>query len=132
MKNKLLFTVCLVAAGSLAACGGGGSSIGIAVLPDDLEQATCEQAVRCGESPDMETCLASTFPERQDNIKNLTAAVNGGTITFHGDLAADCLEAFASYDCTFSGAQELIDALNAACDETFEGTVPEGGACVKR
>ncbi len=130
MKNHPLFVVCLLAAGSLAACGGGGGSIGLENLPDELEQAQCEQAVRCGEAPDMETCLAVSFAEREDDLKSLTNAVNAGTVEYHGDLARDCLNLFADYDCTYTGSQELFEQIEATCGQVFEGTVAEGGACV--
>lgn len=113
-----------------AACGGGsGGSIGFEDLPDELERAQCESLVACGYMPDVETCLAALFPERDEELKTLGAAIEAGTIVYNGENAAACLEFFGSNSCRFSESVDEGD-FEAACANVFVGQVPEGGTCI--
>src|SRR5688572_20913350 len=114
--SKHLLIVSLVGVASLSACGGVGSTVPIEDLPEELDEARCESAVECGESPSLDVCLATSFTERGEELKTLAAAIEAGTIEYHSDLAADCLDFFRNYDCTVAGAQELIDAINNVCE----------------
>jgi len=125
MRYNPLPVICFLAAGSLTACGGGGS-ISLEDYTEEHERAECERDVRCGEAPDMESCLAASFDERVNYPKTRANAVEAGTIIYDGDAARKCIDAVAKDDCTFSN----WDTLFAACVNVFEGTVPEGGTCV--
>lgn len=115
----------------VAACGGGsgGGSISLDDLPDELELAQCEAAVACGTMPDVDTCLAAIFAERDDELKTLTAGIEAGTITYDAEAAGDCLEYYSNVTCRLSGTED--ETLEDACRDVFVGQVADGGACVE-
>ena len=115
----------------VAACGGGsgGGSISLDDLPDELELAQCEAEVACGTMPDVETCLAANFVDRDDELKTLAAAVEAGTITYDSDAAGECLDFFRGVTCRLSSTIDQ-EAFQAACGDVFVGQVAEGGACI--
>jgi hypothetical protein len=53
------------------------------------------------------------------------AGVDAGTIIYHSDKVGPCRDALAAASCDALGS----DALPAACDGVFEGTVAPAGAC---
>jgi hypothetical protein len=143
-SSPLLCLACLVVAGSAMVGGCGGGPIELEDSSGEAERAQCESDVHCGISPDLETCLATSFREREDTfrsltlsdpvnagtIKSLTNAVNAGTIEYHGDLARQCVDLLAGERCT---TWDLVDFHHAAVDlclPVFEGKVAEGGRCV--
>jgi hypothetical protein len=106
----------------LGACGGGGGPIPIDQLGTRVEQVGCDYGVRCGEYPDVATCLSAVT----DTTPQLVADVKSGKTLYDAAKAGTCLDAFASFGCN----QSSVNVAPAACDETFTGTVPVGGACV--
>jgi len=108
-----------------AACGGGDDSISFPDFPDELINAQCDNGVQCGSFPDDASCQAASDidPGQVQTIQN---AIDDGTIIFHEDAAAACVDFQASQDCDFPGFHSDVDN---PCADIFEGTVAVGGAC---
>ncbi|MDI1483402.1 hypothetical protein [Polyangium sp. y55x31] len=120
----------LLLAAPLAACGdeppAGPGPIPLDALRDELAQATCEQHVRCGYTPDKATCDA-TQGDAQETLQLLTDAVLG-RVTYDPTAGRACVEAIRAYACdTRASAQK---GVSDACANMFVGTVPEGEACL--
>jgi hypothetical protein len=109
----------------LAACGGDDGSSSQPPAPvegeDEVAEAWCEALVRCGQYPDLETCMASidvVGPE-------VRGAVENGNASFDPAAAGDCEAALGQVTCEeLGGAADL-----EACGEVWDGTVPDGGDC---
>lgn len=92
----------------------------------DFKLASCENDVACDVMPDLETCLASTFPERDRGAKTLGAAVAAGRVTFDTAAGQSCIEAMRGRPCTFTALRRDPEE----CEAVFVGTIPAGGECV--
>jgi hypothetical protein len=103
--------------------GGGGGSIPIEELGNELQEAFCSRIVRCGLVDDVASCS-----ELIDfNDEEIQAGVAAGTIDYDGELARDCLDAFAAASC--DGSSESARVEPPSCREAIRGTVADGGAC---
>lgn len=137
MRNRLAGALVLVAGLAVGGCdnGGGGNDIEFTDLSTRIGGAYCGYASRCGTTAffeqylfhstitDCATQAATYFANTQ--FAQYQLAIDSGTIVYHGDRAAACLSAFDSLGCGAGG----LSGPPAACAETFEGTVADGGAC---
>lgn len=131
IKRLLLGLSLTVLPLSLAACGDtGGGSIALEDLADEVDEAFCEADVKCGESPDMATCLDTRYGDREDELKTISASVEAGRISYDAEQAAECLDLIRGMECRFSSTFDEA-AFEAACRAVFTGTVADGGACVE-
>lgn len=111
-----------------AACGGddGGGPIPI----DDLDSAAvnvfCNFYVSCGLIDDLSTCRSLNLDINID--PDLVAAVHAGKVMYDADKARECLNGVA-LSCNRVEFNRNDTNNNAACDETFKGTVAAGGQC---
>jgi hypothetical protein len=120
MKKTSTWLSLVVAVGA-AACGGGG--VKLTDLADEVHDAQCEWAVRCGVLPNTEACAA--LGTADDEIAQLQASVDAGRLSYDEDKAADCVDAFADASCELFGVSEAAQA----CEEVFTGLVADGGTC---
>ena len=113
--------VAALAAGIIAGCDNDGA-IAIDDIPASVEATYCQRAALCAGGPDPAACEAALFVSEDRNLTGLVAGVKQGTITYDGRRARECLDEFQ---------RDCINQLAAppACDETFRGTVAQGGAC---
>lgn len=113
-----------LAVGVVAGCDSNGA-IPIDEIPASVEATLCREAVTCGGGPDQAACEAAYFVSEDNSLKALVAAVKRGTIVYDGHRARECLDEYG---------RDCIQNLGAppACDETFRGTVAEGGPCQVR
>ena len=107
-----------------AACGGGGS-IAVEDLGDEVTGAQCANLVSCGLFENTAECEA--LVGRDIDLGDLIAGVEDGTITYDGDAAADCLDGLSGASCDPSAEENRVD--NQACDDAFTGNVVDGGSC---
>ena len=93
-----------------------------------VNDAVCDFQVACGVFPSKAECLAaipfSTLP--------LEGQLAAGTLVFHPEHAATCVERLASIaDCALTTKLEIIDSgADPICTDAFEGTVDVGGSCI--
>ncbi len=112
---------------ALAACGSGSDGLGpIEDFVVEAQQVTCENLAACRLMPDVDSCLATTFPERSGTLKTVAAAVQAGRIAFDPKAGAACLEAIRARPCTWTAVLRDIDV----CRAVLTGQVPAGEACV--
>lgn len=116
-----LAAILTVAGTALAGCGSS-DAIPIDNLASELEQRVCARAVACGGAESQTTCESTLFLTEQSGFQTVVQAVKRGTIAYDGTSAQTCLDAITT-DCA-----DLVEP--AACDVTFRGKVPAGGACV--
>lgn len=118
-------TVALLA----GACGSGGGGSPAPIPMDGYVQAVinrnCARNVACGQTPDMATCVASSWLD----LGQLFAAVSAGKTTYDGAAAAKCFAAtsLVSVACTRSAHETT--PTDPSCAQIFNGTLPEGAAC---
>ena len=122
MKQTKRIGVFLVGAMALAACGGGGS-IAIGDLGDEIIAAQCARYVRCGVYASEELCRAAASAD----LSALEQGVEAGRIRYDGEAARECLDALAEASCDTTTASAR--KTPGACDEAIVGTVADGGAC---
>jgi hypothetical protein len=118
----------LLALLSFAALGCGddkkisGETVAIEEFPSAGEDAICEQEVRCGQYPDVETCKTVVFVRLQ-----VMADVGSGKVKYDARAAAACLSALGATGCTVSSRTDGLQS----CLDAFRGTVAVGGACLQ-
>jgi hypothetical protein len=106
---------------------GGGSGTGGPIPFAQYESlalaAGCQNEVRCGEYPDVATCLSSeqVLPHYYDT---LGADIASGKIVYDATAARGCVDLWSTLPCT-----RTVTFLNDPCDSVFTGTVAVGGAC---
>ncbi|MBA3821205.1 MAG: hypothetical protein H0X17_20135 [Deltaproteobacteria bacterium] len=123
MIKQLVRVACVFGVVFSAACGGGGGSVGPDDLADEVEGASCDQAVRCESVPDRAACDSSTQVEDRD-LLTILGAVDDGTIKYDSEAAGDCADFIGDASCSFEGFH-----TENPCQDIFEGTVAAGGAC---
>jgi len=111
----------------LQACEGGanGGDVAYDELPAAQVDALCDYMVHCGIAASTALC-ADVWDELLRPDPDLDAAVAGGSVKYDEDAAKACLEAIRGGACSsgfFTGEPP------AACDDVFQGTVADGGAC---
>lgn len=112
-----------VIASTAVGCGGS-DGISIDNLLNSIQDASCEQAVRCQEQPDEATCKATTFVNDTTSL-TIVAGVKGGTIKYDSSQAQDCVDSIRDGSCEFTGFQ----SADSPCEDMLDGTVAVGGAC---
>jgi hypothetical protein len=101
-----------------------GGPIDIDDLQTEVINTYCNLYVRCGLIDDLATCR--TIYTDLEIDKDLVAAVDAGKVHYDPDKARECL---ASVSGSCERNQVNLGENNAACDETFSGTVGAGGQC---
>lgn len=124
------------------ACGGGGVSSPADAFHQQVA-AACQKAFDCMSSydpaanggatfeqtygPDEATCESNFNGLLTQTINQYTASVDAGRITFNGDDAATCIDAFNALSCDAFWNQ--TSSPDPSCDTTFVGTVDDGASC---
>jgi hypothetical protein len=115
----------------LSGCPNGHGTIPLDDLDDQLADATCDYAERCTSST-LGRFLAAGGDCRgtygplvgEQFLAQIRAGISAGTVAYHGDLAGQCLDEFASLSC-----QSLTLTGPSVCNQVFEGLVADGQAC---
>jgi hypothetical protein len=116
----------LVGLGALLAVIGCESDlIAIHELQDELLEASCERAVRCGSVESMEVC-ESNFSGGTIG-PSVLAAINNGTVDYDGVAADQCADDLEDGSCDPTSRRSRM--LGPACNQIFEGTLHEGADC---
>ena len=124
-----------LAVGALLAAACGDNRFPIAILADQEIEAHCEQATRCGQYRDVNTCVFEL--DRADfRLPALllrafnpayAAAVGSGQVHYDERAAAACVDALAAISCDLSARDARLEP--DACANVFTGTVAQGGPC---
>jgi hypothetical protein len=122
MRKTLGITSALLVSLSLAACGGP-DSVSIDDLPEDLIDAFCDRAVRCGLFVDEATCKAGLDVSSVSVIR----AVEAGRADYDGEAAAACIDKLRNAACDNTLEENRVQPEE--CDDAFDGNVADGGAC---
>ena len=112
----------LAAFALLAGCTGG---IDYAHFPGALEDARCAYYVRCGVATSAAECRAFYGRVAIANTSTDTA-VEMGIISYDGDVAQQCLDAYASLSCDTT--EHTGDELEV-CSGVLTGTLAVGDTC---
>lgn len=105
----------------VTACGDGYLAIGD--YPAARLGVLCDYFIRCGAIPTIEECRA-TQPEPRFGSA-LLAAVDAGTVRWHGDAAHDCLDRADEWSC--DRTSETFRTFD--CEPFFTGTLGDGESC---
>jgi hypothetical protein len=114
------------------ACGDKKTPVSVNELVSRLAATLCNIEVACEQTPDLASCVASTFQD-PDEIAVIEADIASGKIKYDAVKAEACLNWFERYGlggCTQSGRADVGLEGEDACAETFVGTVAPGGACI--
>lgn len=107
-----------------------GEGIALEDLPAAYAEEVCSQAEAClgalGELFfDRAQCVQDvTSSGEQGSLPQMQAAIDAGTVVYHSDRAQECVDAIAAAGCEIFSNQPI-----EACEDMFEGSVDEGGAC---
>lgn len=124
-------TIAVASIAALAGCGGnGGGSLTIEEFGDRSPTVTCGILLDCyGQdllesflTTDCESQFGAMYDEAQ--LPRYQAAIDAGTILYHGDRAQACLDEIEAAGC---GALDRVAV--PSCEATLEGTIASGGAC---
>lgn len=123
MKTLNLMFLPLLA---VAGCNGGsGGAVPIGQLGNQVLDALCARAARCGEYPDKATCVASNG--KLSDMGQVEADVASGKVKYNGGQVASCLSVYDTVGCSITESENL--QMPQACQTVFQGTVATGGAC---
>tara|TARA_R110002096_G_scaffold77896_4_gene183213 strand:+ start:9248 stop:10459 length:1212 start_codon:yes stop_codon:yes gene_type:complete len=93
-----------------------------------LEKAQCQQLVRCTplfkDIAECEANLADVFNDFSEQVILFGNAIDAGKAAYDADIAADCLDSFATGSCDSDGGSE-------ACEAVFRGTSASNSACLE-
>lgn len=120
-RLPLRFALPLSLTAALVACGN--DSVSLGDLAGAYEDAYCARLVRCGRYISVDACKDAL----QLSIDEITASVEAGRTSYDGEQAAACLDALRGASCDSTDADNRADV--PACDNTFHGTVADGGVC---
>jgi hypothetical protein len=134
----------------LAGDGGGGGDddgIGDNLLFEDIDDVAsttiCAKIFECCDATERMEEFGLFTPVPQNEAECVTAykgiyaaflpmmqaRIDAGTVVYHGDKAAQCMNAVAAASCAAWGGSQNIDATDPSCEQTFSGTVANGTAC---
>lgn len=100
-------------------------SLPYAEYRDAYEQAICEWRERCSQVESVDACRDTLFIDRDDHYYD--AAIEAGTIKYHGDKAFACIEEMADLGCQVGDG---IGTQATSCLGVFEGMVPPEAECL--
>ncbi len=134
-RDRSLLTLAVLAPLLAAGCGGSSKS-GPATFDElygDFATTICNLEVRCGDMPDMATCLASLQLDTTDYL-TIKADIASGKIQYDaakGRVCAAWYERYGAAACTLTGISAVAADTNGsdACASAITGNVPDGGAC---
>lgn len=112
----------------LLGCSSSGS-ISYQDAPEALHRAICEWYVRCGEAPDLDTCLAANVYNWFPPSASDEAAIAKGKIKYSGDEMSRCVAEIANLSCDTTTESYRAFLNSPACLAVKAGTVHAGGAC---
>ena len=115
----------LMAFSWLAACEDGAKGVAAEDLAEAERSARCEYMVRCGFSPDAETCRATTEVDRA--LVQALGSAAFGYVGYDEVAAKAWIEALQERSC--ERTRELARELAEAREAVFEGRRELGGAC---
>jgi hypothetical protein len=113
--------------------GGGGSGGGTGDLTLDefakkIISLRCANAVECHRDDTVAECEATTL----STIERIQQYLDDGSIVYHPEKAAACLDAFKkTTGCSYSAIMDPVvqNEVISACGSVFEGIVADGGNC---
>ncbi len=122
-------------AGLSIGCGSSSTNTGGGTPIEELPALYAD--VLCGMFEECADALLQIFPEFLDDcnenftneltdegIARIQAAIDAGTVTYHGENAQTCLDALEAAGCDL-----LTERFPPECEDLFEGTVPLGEDC---
>jgi hypothetical protein len=104
-------------------------SISYQDAPEAMHRAICEWYVRCGEAPDLGTCLAANVTNWFSASTSDEAAIAMGKIKYSGDDMSQCVAEIANLSCDTTTQSYRAFVNSPACFAVEAGTVHAGGAC---
>ncbi len=114
----------------LATCDDKATVLGDALaFSNEMAEAICSVFVRCGALPNREICLAKWRVDSREAQEGPTLAAKTakGRVIYRSDIAQQCLALIRGASCRRAMLDE--QALETACDDVFEGKVPDGQPC---
>ena len=90
----------------VVACGGDGGDASLDEIGPKVTDALCAMSVRCGSTPDAQTCRAS----QSIDLARVKAAVQAGRLVYHADRGGACVQALGARARLFDGAAALVAA----------------------
>jgi hypothetical protein len=107
--------------------GDGGGSIPLDELLEAQLEQLCSEAARCGQFENVATCK-SVYGGIIGAQSDLFAAVDAGTVIYHGDKAKECIDAQTNLGCE-RWKSMTNRASDPSCSAVFEGTRHDGAEC---
>ena len=97
---------------------------------DRFQSARCMYHVRCGEFPDMATCMTANVGVRSSRpfliTPSVIAAIRAGKMVYDEAKAEQCLELIATHTCDRT---DSLGPYRELCHSILRGTVRAGGEC---
>jgi hypothetical protein len=117
---------------AVVGCGHTISPGGVSIdqIPTAYKRALCEFYARCGELPDIATCLDANLGVDIHVDPGMMAAIAQGRAFYDGVAVATCFDAIGARACdTSSQSARDADTFFVQCAPFVQGTVEAGGAC---
>ncbi|WP_156041042.1 hypothetical protein [Chondromyces apiculatus] len=113
-------------------CGGddpapaGPAAIPLEAFAAEYTSASCELAARCGQMPDLDTCLR--LDHASGELLQLMASAVFGDVTYDADAARACVDALRNQSCdTLLAAQRSVES---ACAGVLTGAAAVDEPCL--
>jgi hypothetical protein len=120
--------------------GGGGSSVSLDQLADELAGAFCRKAFTCCTAAELQantataadeaTCRTTVAAQLGADISANQPAIDMGTMVYHPEKARACLDVVAALSCPDWGGDDQLFRF-PDCNQIWEGKVAPGGACTR-
>jgi hypothetical protein len=120
-------TLVIAAIVLFGACGT--DAVSLDDYPDAFHDAFCRHLVKCGDVERADTCKKLNLGLDFRLSASTTAAADMGKITYSGENAQKCLDAFAARSCDVTSQSGRV--LPEACREIAIGTEHDGAACAQ-
>jgi len=112
-----------------AACSSDNKSVALSDTADALHEAVCQWFTRCGEVPDVASCMTGNIGLTFHISPSVQAMVDMGKAKYDGAKMASCIAAFANRSCDQTSESFRDFFMEKACIEALVGTVSAGGEC---